>query len=105
RYSHAGLAAIYPDAAVQQALELCHEQVFERVLEMPLQRQEEDLRDCLEQMEGGLAGAVDHWLRLESYRMLLPAKAPEYLKELFSSNLRALLQILRSHGPRARSGV
>ena len=42
RYEHAGLAALYPDDATQQALQLCHEQIFERVLETPLERQ---LRD------------------------------------------------------------
>ena len=37
RYEHAGLAALYPDEAMQQALQLCHEQIFERVLETPLE--------------------------------------------------------------------
>ena len=61
RYEHAGLAALYPDAAIQQALQLCHEQIFERILETPLASQEEDLRACLAGMEGGLPVAVSHW--------------------------------------------
>lgn len=105
RYEHAWLAAVYPEAAVQEALELCHEQIFERILEMPLLRQEEDLRDCLEHMESGLETAAAHWLKLESYRMLLPEKSPEYLKELFCSNLRVLLQILHSDCSKAHSGA
>ena len=94
RYEHHGLAALYPEEAVQQALELCHEQIFERILEMPLEKQLEDLRNCLGAMEGGLAAVVSHWRRLEPYRVLLPENAPDYLKELFFSNLRALLEIL-----------
>lgn len=94
RYEHQGLAALYPEEAVQQALELCHEQIFERILEMPLEKQLEDLRNCLTAMEGGLATVVSHWRQLEPYRMLLPENAPDYLKELFFSNLRALLEIL-----------
>src|ERR1700747_2102564 len=43
RYDHAGLAALYPDAAVQQALPLCHEQIFDRILDAPLSAQHEDL--------------------------------------------------------------
>src|SRR6266436_2685101 len=43
-YEHAGLAAIYPRMAVRQALEQCHQEVFERILEMPLLAQEEDWR-------------------------------------------------------------
>src|SRR5215470_17458614 len=57
-YHHDGLAALYPDEAIQEAVKLCHEQVFERVLEMPLERQERDLRECLEGMEGGLVASV-----------------------------------------------
>ncbi|HTT33603.1 MAG TPA: hypothetical protein VMH48_08375 [Methylomirabilota bacterium] len=94
RYEHAGLAALYPDEALQQALQLCHEQIFERILETPLEQQLEDLRTCLEAMQGGLAVAVPHWLAMEAYRVLLPEKSPDYLKELFCSNCRALLELL-----------
>ncbi|MHB8502869.1 MAG: hypothetical protein ACYDCG_06165 [Candidatus Acidiferrales bacterium] len=95
RYEHAGLAALYPDEAMQQALQLCHEQIFERVLEAPLARQEADLRECLERMPGELRVTLAHWRRMEAYRVLMPERAPSYLKELFCSNLRALLEILQ----------
>ena len=32
RYEHAGLTAVYPREAVQQALEQCHEEIFERIV-------------------------------------------------------------------------
>jgi hypothetical protein len=95
RYEHAGLAALYPDEPMQQALQLCHEQIFERVLETPLARQEADLKECLERMPGALCQTVAHWRRMEAYRVLIPERAPDYLKELFCSNLRALLEILQ----------
>src|SRR5260370_326962 len=47
RYEHAGLAALYPEAAIQQALQLCHEHILERILETPLSSQEHELRACL----------------------------------------------------------
>ena len=105
RYEHAGLAALYPDAAIQQALQLCHEQIFERILETPLSSQEEDLRACLAGMEGGLAVSVSHWRRMEAYRVLVPEAVPEYLKDLFCSNLRALLEILDEEHSPARSSA
>jgi hypothetical protein len=95
RYEHAGLAALYPDEAVQQCLESCHEQVFERVLETSLAKQEADLKECLERMPGGLCSTLAHWRRMEAYRVLMPEHAPGYLKELFCSNLRALLELLQ----------
>jgi hypothetical protein len=103
RYEHAGLRAVYPPEAVQQALEQCHEEIFERILESPLEEQEQDLRAHLETVESGLCVAVAHWRKLEAYRLLLPAEAPDYLKELFYSNIRALLEILDEECCKARS--
>ena len=103
RYEHEGLAALYPEEAVQQALELCHEQIFERILETPLAEQLRDLRSCLAAMDGGIAEAVSHWRKLESYRMLSPEHVPDYLRDLFFSNLRALLEILHEQCTSARS--
>ncbi len=102
RYEHAGLSALYPDSAVQQALEICHEQVFEKILETSLESQERDLAACLELMQGGRDEAVGHWQRMEAYRVLLPEHAPDYLKDLFCSNLRALLEIFHSERSTAR---
>ena len=103
RYEHAGLEALYPDEAIQQALSVCHEQIFERVLETSLARQESDLKECLSRMPGGLQTALTHWRRMEAYRVLMPERAPDYLKELFCSNLRALLEILQEECSTARS--
>jgi hypothetical protein len=103
RYEHAGLAALYPDEPMQQALQLCHEQIFERVLETPLVRQETDLKECLERMPGPLCQTLAHWRRMEAYRVLIPERAPDYLKELFCSNLRALLEILQEECSTVRS--
>ena len=105
RYEHAGLAALYPDEALQQAIGLCHEQVFESVLETPLSAQQEDLQTCLSAMQGGLRSAIIHWRNMESYRVLMPEQSPDYLKDLFCSNLRALLEILNEECSRVHSSV
>ena len=96
RYEHAGLAALYPIEAIQQALKQCHEEVFQRILETPLVLQEEDLKNCLDSMEGPLRSTVGHWRQMEAYRVLMPEDSPGYLKELFCSNLRVLLEILQT---------
>lgn len=104
RYEHAGLAAMYSDEAIQQSLQLCHEQIFEKVLETKLEAQAADLRECLGRMPGGLCSTVAHWERMEAYRVLMPERAPGYLKELFCSNLRALLEILQEECSKVRLG-
>ncbi len=93
-YEHPGLSAVYPQEAVRQALEQCHQELFERILETPLVVQEEDLRVHLRTLPNGARSAAAQWRRLEAYRALLPAGSPDYLKELFCSNVRAILEIL-----------
>jgi hypothetical protein len=104
RYEHDGLMAVYQREPVQQALQQCHEEIFERILESSLQEQEQDLRAYLETMELGAAVTAAHWRKLEAYRTLLPLEAPGYLKELFCSNIRALLEMIDSECCKARSG-
>lgn len=91
-YHHEGLTAVYPAEAVQQALERCHEELFIRILEMPLEKQEADLRDCLEKVTPLLGEAAHRWRELEFYCVLLPTGIPSYLKDLFCSNMRAMLE-------------
>lgn len=105
RYEHSGLSAIYPSEALQEALQFCHQEIFSRVLEMPLSVQEQDLSECLQGMPGSMAATVAHWRQLEAYRSLPPEDAPDYLRELFFSNLRVLLEILESQHSTIRSGA
>jgi len=98
-YEHPGLAAVYRPEAIQQALEQCHEEVFERILETPLSIQEEELRAYLRTMPVGLREVALRWRKLEAYRALLPAESPDYLKELFCSNICAILDILQKASP------
>ncbi len=91
RYQHEGLAAIYPEEAVQQALDYCHEELFARILETPLEQQEWDLRACLGNLQGEFWEVVRRWQELEFYSILAPFGVPAYLRDLFCSNLRTLL--------------
>jgi len=104
-YEHAGLAALYSQDAIQESLECCHHEIFQKILETPLSVQADDLRECLRGMPGSFESTVSHWRQLESYRILPPGNAPDYLKELFFSNLRALLEILEAECSRARSSA
>ena len=94
-YDHAGLTAVYSREAVQQALQICHEELFSRILETPLEDQERDLRFCLGQMESStLSKTVRQWKETQAYCLLAPNGVPGYLRELFCSNVGALLEIL-----------
>ena len=88
-----------------EALHYCHEQVFQKLLEMPLERLESDLRDCFAGMEGQPDQIAARWLELEFYRMLMPFGVPEYLRDLFRANLRALLELVVNDGVMVRSAA
>lgn len=94
RYCHEGLLEIYPEPAVHQALSFCHEELFAKVLETPLAQQIGDLRVCLSAFEGTFGDIAARWRELEFYRVLVPLGTPAYLRELFCSNLRVLLELL-----------
>ncbi len=94
KYCHEGLETIYSESGVDGALRYCHEQVFQKLLEMPLERLESDLRYCFAGMEGEPDQIAARWLELEVYRMLMPFGVPEYLRDLFCANLRALLELV-----------
>lgn len=103
RYGETGLIKSYGREPVHQALSGCHEELFERVLELPLARQQEDLAQYLESQRA--SGAPNQWARSEPFESWVPSQAPEYLKELFRSNLNALFELLRDRKSRARSGT
>jgi hypothetical protein len=94
RYHHVGLASLYSEAVVDQALRLCHEELFERILETELEIQENELRTCLGAFEVGPREIAARWLEHEFYRFLIPSDVPLYLRKLFCSNLAILLQLI-----------
>lgn len=94
RYHHDGLEALYPAVAVDQALRICHEELFERILESTLETQAAELRRCLEGFEDTLRKVATNWQETEFYRCLIPSGSPDYLRDLFCSNLNILLNLI-----------
>ena len=92
KYVHERLEAVYAPAQIDQVLAKCHEELFERLLEMPLSGQERDLRKYLNPLAGSFEDNVRQCKRVAM--AWIPSDAPSYLKELFRSNLNALTEIL-----------
>src|SRR5487761_194431 len=102
RYRHAGLETIYSEPAVHQALWLCHQELFERILETSLERQEVELRKCLEGLGDRTGEIAARWQEHEFYRVLIPSGVPSYLRELFCSNIGVLLDLIAEDSPNRR---
>jgi hypothetical protein len=96
-YTHERLAAVYGEQPVAEVLSNCHEEVFERLLEMPLAQQEEDLQNYVNSLPSGKEW--DHTRCEETARGWIPSQAPDYLRELFCSNTSALCELLHNNSP------
>ena len=91
-YAHDRMATLYSPAQIDEVVGRCHEEVFERLLEMPLAAQGNDLRKYLKSLPGSFDTNAEKCGEMAV--KWIPAGAPSYLKELFCSNLNALREIL-----------
>lgn len=94
RYRHPALEEIYSEPAVHQSMLYCHEELFEKVLELSLEQQEWDLRMHLVGLDSPPGEVAGRWLEVEFYRLLVPFGAPPYLRDLFLSNMRVILGLV-----------
>jgi len=99
RYEHDGLMTLYPENAVQAALSHCHEELYSRILETPLRDQERDLRACLDSAGAQYWDVVESWRENRDFQNMCPEGLPNYLHDLFCSNMSALLSIFSSSKP------
>jgi len=99
RYEHDGLMTLYPENAVQAALSHCHEELYSRILETPLRDQERDLRACLDSAGAQYWDVVESWRENRDFQNMCPDGLPNYLHDLFCSNMSALLAIFSSSKP------
>ena len=97
RYEHDGLKSLYPENAVQAGLSHCHEELFSRILETPLREQERDLHACLGSAGDKYRDVVESWRETRYFKEMCPEGLPDYLHDLFCSNMGALLAIISSH--------
>jgi hypothetical protein len=95
RYLHEGLISIYSEASVQAALSQCHEELFTRILETPLEEQEADWRMSFAP-KGEYAWIPEDGGPVDSPRSLAPDGLPDYLADLFCSNAVALQAVISS---------
>jgi hypothetical protein len=96
RYSHSGLRGTFSEPAIHQALLYCHEELFDKVLEKTLQDQERDFHNMFSSIDAPAFEIASRWLELEHYRTLVPLGTPAYLRDLFFSNTRVILNLIVS---------
>ena len=98
-YHHHGLAQTFSEQAAGEALAECHRAVFYTLLASPLEsfvaQVEQFLRSVPQHVETTLAS----WESLGAYALAVPSGCDPLSAELFKSNVRIAMALLRAHPP------
>ena len=98
-YQHEGLAARFGADAAALALEFAHWEVFQAVSLLSLRRLTEELRKYMESSREQPAAFLNAWQKLEPYRVAIPLRVDPTIAELFISNIKIALAVLRHRLP------
>jgi hypothetical protein len=101
-YQHEGLAGKFGGEAAAQALEYAHWEVFQTVSLLSLRRLTEELHKYMESSREQPIAFLNAWQKLEPYRVTIPLRVDPTIAELFISNIKIALEVLR-HRQSARS--
>lgn len=96
RYEHHGLALVFGESEADRALRRSHIQTFSEWLCFNLEQQRADLGLYLSALPDDRSRIVDTWLRLEPFRTLVPSSATRAETELYFSDFRILLALLKN---------
>lgn len=94
-YHHEGLAARYGQEEARNALQASHRDIFRRLVSLPLERLVTELETYVETSHESPEGFIHAWQELEPYRVAVPMDADSSMVELFLSNIRLALEVLR----------
>jgi hypothetical protein len=95
KYHHDGLAAHFQADLACQALELAHRQIFYRIAARSLEEVVAELELYINSSRQSREEVLQVWQKLEPYRVALPVDVNAPVAQLFVSNIRLALAILR----------
>ncbi len=96
RYYHEGLATRYTGETVEEALAVCHRRVFEKLALVSLEELLSEITRYIRSSRVEASELLRTWQALEPYRVAVPFGCDRLTVEVFFSNVRIALAILRS---------
>ena len=99
-YHHEGLAARFDPVAAAKALEYAHAGVFREVSLMPLEQLSDELEKYMQSVKEEPLAFLTAWQKLEPYRVAIPMHVDPTIAELFVSNIKIALAVLRCRLPK-----
>jgi len=94
-YYHEGLAGRFSLDVARKALEIAHRKAFYRVSALSLEDLASNLEAYLRSSRENPQVFLRAWQKLEPYRVAIPTEVNLTVAQLFTSNLRLALAILR----------
>src|SRR5882724_4841143 len=95
KYHHDGIAAGFQADIACQALELAHRQIFYRLAACSLKELVEEVEVYVRSSRQSREEILQVWQKLEPYRVALPVDVNVAVAQLFVSNVKLALAILR----------
>jgi hypothetical protein len=95
KYHHDGLAAQFHTDIACQALELAHREIFYRIAARSLEELVAEVELYINSSRQSREEVLEVWQKLEPYRVALPVDVNPAVAQLFVSNVRLALAILR----------
>lgn len=102
QYLHPQLSARMGVRVANEALLACHDQVFRRLLALPVSGYVHQLDEYIRYTRMERAVVLKAWQSLQAYRATVPLPALSLYSELFCLNVEAALLILRPEDARTR---
>ena len=94
-YHHEGLATRYGMEAAREALQTAHREIFRGLVSLPLEQLVAELECYVRNSHEAPVGFIHAWQELEPYRVAVPMEVDSTMVQLFLSNVRLALEILR----------
>jgi hypothetical protein len=96
-YHHEGLASRFGAGVAGKALQRAHSEAFQTVSAMALRQLSQEIQQYMKSSREEPAAFLNAWQKLEPYRVAIPLEVDPTIAELFVSNVKIALAILRLH--------
>ena len=96
QYFHEGLSDRFGEGSAGQALAICHEGIFEELVGYRLKELVQAVGRYVGSHPAGPDDVLSMWETLEPFRLAVPARSDRLARDLFASNVRIAVAILRA---------
>ena len=97
-YYHQGLAHSFSEQAARAALSACHQEIFYRLTSSPLESLVAQVERFIRSSPHDWETTFNAWETLEAYRVMIPSVSNRLVAELFRSNVRVAMEVLKRRG-------